>query len=268
MYTLNNGFSTSKATERQHQKYLNELLAPTTNKLLESIHFSKRAKVLHLGCSTGFVTFQLEKKIGSSGQITGVDKNQINLDTAQEKLNFLQLPNVNFSFFSSAEWKRKSDYNVIYSRLFFNQLKHPKEVLRSVKRFLKSGGVIVIEDIDFSNYYCFPHCYAFDRYFELFISLKQRKQQDAKVGSKLLAYLKDAGFQDVKAQMIAPSFLSTNNKPITSLSLESISEELLKENLISKSELQALLFEIKDFESRSDTMITLPSIYQVSGFCP
>ena len=38
------------------------------------------------------------------------------------------------------------------------------------------------------------------------------------------------------------------------------------ENLASQDELQALMSEIKSFEAQENTMITLPGIYQVSGY--
>lgn len=266
MNLLNSKYSVSKATGRKHKNLFYDILMPTSLELLKSFPIGKGSKILDLGCSTGQTSFLLLKYICSEGEVIGVDKNQMNLEIATKQRSVDHISKINFSHFADPVWKTKNYYDIIYSRLLFNQLRHPNKVLEMIFKYLVPGGIFIIEEMDFTNHYCFPNCYAFDRYFELIIELKKRKLQDAQIGSKVASIMKNIGFQNIQAQVVSPSFLKSKNKTIVSLSLENISESLLKEKLISPSELQALLFEIKDFESRSDTLITLPSIYQIWGY--
>ena len=66
--------------------------------------------------------------------------------------------------------------------------------------------------------------------------------------------------------MIPPAFLKVEHKAIASLTLESISEILLQEELITSTELEALLAELKAFENRKDTLVLLPGIYQAKAY--
>ena len=123
----------------------------------------------------------------------------------------------------------------------------------------------MIEDLDLSNYHCYPSSYAFERYVELVTELKKRQGADATIGSRLQTLLRKANFAHIQVQVVQPTFLNTEGKRIPSLSLENSSDLLLDEQLTTASELQALLFELKTYETREDTLITLPGIYQAWG---
>ena len=80
----------------------------------------------------------------------------------------------------------------------------------------------MVEDLDFSKYYCFPHCYAFDRYVELYTEIKKRQGADAHIGSQLFSLFQQSNFKNIKVQSVLPAFLSKESKHIASLTLESI----------------------------------------------
>ena len=50
---------------------------------------------------------------------------------------------------------------------------------------------------------------------------------------------------------------------IVSLTLEAVCTEILQLKLASKTELNALLLELKHFEKQEDTLISTPGVYQI-----
>ena len=78
--------------------------------------------------------------------------------------------------------------------------------------------------------------------------------------------LKQTGFKKINIQMVRPRFLTGKNKHIVSLLLENLSSKLIEEKIASPTEIQALLFELKDFENKQYTMITLPGIFQTCAY--
>lgn len=255
----------SYAAERKRDLILSKVLEPLTFNLFKKFKFKKGMHGLDLGCRTGEVTLQL-KSIFEEGKMTGVGFNDLHINIAREVAASKNQMNVEFIKKNISEWSGKGNYDFVYSRLLFNQLQEPLNVLKMLYRSLKKGGFIIAEEMNLSNFHCFPSCYAFQRFKELLIELKKCKGTNADIGQQLFSLFKEANFESVQIQVVKPDFLKLEEKHIPSLTLEYLTETLLEENLISRTELQALIFELKSYEKREDTLIRLPSIYQVSGF--
>ena len=258
--------SSSLLSGEKRNRIMAEVLSPSTAALLQKIHLQNGMCGLDLGCGTGEVTFQLAERVGQKGEVTGMDQNVDNIRKAQAKLLKDEWANVCFIMKNIVEWRESERYDFVYSRLLLNQLRQPSAVLQNVYRSMKSGGVMVVEDLDCSNYYCHPASYAFDRYLELFTAAKKRQGTDAHIGHKLLPLLEAAGFEKIQVQMVPATFLCQQNKPLASLTLDTISRILLSERLVSSTELTVLLDELRAFELRNDTLITAPGIYQAWGY--
>ena len=69
-------------------------------------------------------------------------------------------------------------------------------------RAVRPGGLAVIEDIDFGGYFCHPPCEGFDAYVRLYRTAAGRQGADADIGPKLYGMLLDAGWRDVKVNVI------------------------------------------------------------------
>ena len=172
---------------------------------------------------------------------------------------------MNFSIRIFWSWKKEQSYDFVYSRNFFNQLRHPLAMLKQIYNSLTPQGLAMIEDLDFSKLQCFPNSFAFSHFVELFTTVKKQQGVDANIGNKLSSLFQQANFSNIQVQLVSPSFLTGESKKMASLTLESIAPLLLDEILITPTELQALLIELKAFEENPHTMITLPGIYQAWG---
>ena len=179
--------------------------------------------------------------------------------------NKKNIKDITFRQLDIQDWEAPNTYDFVYSRLFFNQTQQPQETLHQIYNNLKPGGTAIVEDWDFSKYYCFPHCYAFDRHVELYTEIKKRLGTNAHIGSQLHPLFQESGFQNIQVQLVRPTFLHEEGKHIASLTLESIAPSLLEMKLTTLTELQALISELKTFEKQPDTLITMPGIYQVCG---
>lgn len=251
--------------EKRHRITL-EILESSTTALLQKIAFPDGMRGLDLGCGTGEVTFQLARRTGREGKIIGMDQDADNIRNAQEKQRKAEIRNVQFVWKNITEWQETERYDLVYSRFLLNRLKQPLTTLEGIYKSLKSGGMAVVEDMDCSNYYCHPACYAFDRYLELFTEAKKRQGTDPFIGHKLWSQLRAAGFQKIQVQMVPATFLRLQNKAFASLTLEYIAGMLLFERMVSDAELEVLLQELRAFEQRADTLITAPGIYQAWGY--
>ena len=251
-------FHLGSAAARKRQQVLAQALADSTMAFLKKIQFRNGMQGLDLGCKTGEVTRILNSLIGN-GNMTGIDMSATNIQIAREiARQNLNKSNIEYRHENIPEWSEKQCYNFVYSRLLFNQLREPLPMLRQIINSLKTGGIAMVEDLDFSQLHCFPNSFAFDRFVELYIAMKERYGTDANIGNQLSNLFRQAGFSNIQVQLARPTFLTGESKKIASLTLESIAANLLEEKLTTSTELQALLFEIKAFEAQAQSMISLP----------
>ncbi len=257
---------TNNAASRKRHQVLSEILAPSTMAFLQKVPFKKGMHGLDLGCGTGDNTMLLKTLIGSEGKMTGMDTSAFHIRIAKERAIQNEVDNIDYRHQNMLEWKEDEVYDFIYSGLLFNQLPVPLNILKQMYRSLKPGGYAMVEDLDYSEFHCFPNCYAFDRFVGLFTEIKKQQGTDANIGNHLNRLFQQAGFNKIQAQLVPPNFLKGKTKHIASLTLESIAPLLLEEKRTTPTELQALIFELKNFEEQKNTMITLPGIYQVVGY--
>lgn len=256
----------NKAAGRRRDEILANVLANSTSRFLQKIEFKTYTHGLDLGCGVGGVTLRLKSLMGQDGHMIGIDSNLTNVHIAREKATSLNQTKIEFHHKNMASWRPTTQYDFVYSRLLFNRLSRPLEVMDQIFNSLNIGGSVMIEDMDLSNYHCYPHCFAFDRYVELVADLKKRQGGNAMIGNQLSFLLRKTGFAHVQVQVVHPHFMNADGKRIPSLSLENIADALLAEKLVEVSELQALLFELKTFENHPESFITLPGIYQAWGY--
>jgi hypothetical protein len=127
------------------------------------------------------------------------------------------------------------------------------------------GGTIVIEDTDFAGSFCYPTCAAYERYNELYQELIQRRGGDPNTGPKLPAMLRRAGIQGIELNVIQPAHIRGEGKLMAPLTMSRISDALTAEGLATEDEAQRILTELNHVGADSETVISLPRIFQVWG---
>ncbi len=254
-----------RATSIKRSQILSNILTPSTRAFFRKVPIQKGMSGLDLGCGTGNNTLLLKTLVGSEGKMTGIDTNIDFIKIAAEKVLQNKLDQVDLSYQNILEWNEKQTYDFVYKGFLFPQLSNSSTVLHQVYRSLRPGGFAMMEDLDFSQFHCFPNCYAFDRLIELYMAIRLRQSTNTKNGKQLHSEFHNAGFENIKVQQVGPSFLTGKNKQIASLTLEQMVPILINKKLSTATELQVLIFELKKFEEQKNTMITMPGIYQVWG---
>jgi hypothetical protein len=127
------------------------------------------------------------------------------------------------------------------------------------------GGTVVIEDTDFAGSFCYPACAAYERYKELYQELLQRRGCDSNIGTKLPEMLRRAGIQNIELNIIQPAHVHGEGKLMAPLTMSRISDALTAEGLATKSETQEILTELNKVAADSETLISLPRVFQAWG---
>ncbi|MEM9548007.1 MAG: methyltransferase domain-containing protein [Bacteroidota bacterium] len=265
MHAFDNRSYIGSAAGRKRVHILSKILVRSSLSFFDRVHFDKNANGLDIFCGDGTSTRNLSETLGPHNTIHGFDHDATNIRFAQEKIA-QHIPRLRFKLLKNDNWYAAKTYAFIYCRTFLNQSYPPAELFQKMYASLQDNGTILLEYFDPSNFHCYPQNYAFERYLELYTSLKNIQKTRIESVGTLRTLLSQNRFQRIQIQQIAPAFLPEDCKQISSLCLESIGPQLQEHQLITPTELQALLSELKSFEKQKNTMICLPGIYQVVGY--
>jgi ubiquinone/menaquinone biosynthesis C-methylase UbiE len=244
---------------------LARVLLPTTTQLLERVGLIRGMKCLDVGCGGGQVAILLASIIGPEGRVVGTDTDAEILVLAKEDAKAAKATNVEFQQQDACACVWHEEFDVGYARFLLSHLNDPKDCLAAMVEACAPGGRIVIEDTDFAGSFCYPPCDAYDRYKELYQELLQRRGGDSNIGAKLPAILRRAGIQNVELNVIQPAHMHGEGKLMAPLTMSRISDALIGEGLATEDEAQQILTGLNDVAADSETLISLPRIFQVWG---
>jgi SAM-dependent methyltransferase len=244
---------------------LARVLLPTTTQLFDRVGLTEGMKCLDVGCGGGHVAILMARIVGPEGRVIGTDTDAEILALAREDAKAAKATNIEFQQHDACASSWHNKFDVAYARFLLSHLNEPENCLAAMVETCVPGGRIVIEDTDFAASFCYPPCAAYERYKELYQKLVERMDGDSNIGPRLPALLRRAGVQNVEVNVIQPAHIRGEGKLMAPLTMARISDALNAEGLVTEDEAQQILTEFNAVAADSDTLISLPRIFQVWG---
>lgn len=134
----------NEVAPRYHKRWASVNKGPfqSTKKLVELVNISKGDAVLDVACGTGVVTNEIQKKIGKSGYVVGIDTSSTAIKIAK-KWN-CKKSNVSFVNTDAEKFYFSKKFDVVtcqYALFFFP---NAQKALKNMKNSLKKSGNIGI----------------------------------------------------------------------------------------------------------------------------
>lgn len=237
---------------------------PSTKVLLDRVGLRQGMHCLDVGCGTGAVTLKMAEMVGPSGLAVGLDLDEDSLSLARKEAHRLEL-NAEFRPGTVIGLQEASAYDLVFGRFVLTHLREPEKAIARMVAAARPGGVIVVEDIQFTGHFCYPACPAFDRYVELYQGVVRRKGGDPNIGPRLLGMFLDAGFADVDLEVIQPTYWQGPGKQIAAVTMEHIREAVVGAGLADDEKINGIVAELDSFARDLRTTMSLPRIFQVWG---
>ncbi len=241
------------------------VLLPTTKRLLHSVGLITGMRCLDVGCGGGHVSILMANVVGPEGRVIGTDSDAAILALAREDAEAAKAVNVTFQQLDACAWVWHEEFDLAYARFLLSHLNEPQSCLASMVEGCVSGGTIVIEDTDFAGSFCYPASRAYERYKELYQQLVKRRGGDSNIGQKLAAMLRRAGVQEIEVNVIQPAHIQGEGKLMAPFTMSRISGALIAEGMATEHELQEIMTGLNQIAADSETLISLPRIFQVWG---
>lgn len=166
----------------------------------------KAHRILDAGCGPGFVALEVARAYQPE-VLHGVDIDPKLIEIADEQLSIMTdeekqgLENIELEFKTGSVYSlpcSDADYNMVYSRFVLQHLDDPMKALTELKRVVKPGGRVLIEDIDDGMLFLDPEPGGYRAVQDTAEKLQSEWGGDRRIGRKLHRYLRESGFEDIR----------------------------------------------------------------------
>jgi SAM-dependent methyltransferase len=249
---------------RERLRVLSHVLQGGTLNFLDRVGLRPGMACLDVGCGGGDVTRELARRVGSGGRVVGLDMDLTQLEIVRAEAAAQNIMNINYRVADVGD--PPSDlgaFDFVYTRFLLCHLKQPGAALTWMAGCLKRGGILAIEDCDFTGHFCYPPSPAFDRYVELCGEVMRRRGGDPSIGLKLPQMITDAGLSIGGVTVSHPSDVEGDVKLLNALTMENIVEAVLADKLATTEEVIQLVNTLNTTTHDKGTFASVTRIMQV-----
>jgi SAM-dependent methyltransferase len=253
---------------RERLKVLSRVMHASTSAVFDRVGIADGMMCLDVGCGSGDVALELARRVAPNGKVTGSDIDPKKIELARGEAENLGINNIEFRISDIRERPASAEFNVVHARFLLTHLSDPRDAVDVFYQHLKPGGLVIVEDIDFSGHFVYPESNAFRRYHELYCTAVRRRGGDPDIGPRVPLLLKERGFANVEMSIAQPASRAGEVKLINALTMENIADAVVDEKLATREEVVELIKDLYDYAADPETIAGLPRIVQAWGRRP
>jgi SAM-dependent methyltransferase len=255
---------------RERLRVLSRILYASTMSLLDRFPFKDGQRCLDIGCGGGDVTVELARRVAPHGKAVGADIDELQLDIARREARAHGVTNIEFRTLDirTIDEDIVSGFDFVYARFLLTHLSDPSNAVAALFRYLRPGGLVLLEDVDFSGYFTYPATEAFRRYHGLYCAIVRNRGGDPDIGPRLPILLADTGFEKVEMNIVQPMGTQGEVKLLNPITLENIADTVVEDGLAMRAEIGTLVEELYRFAEDPRTVAGVPRVVQAWGRRP
>lgn len=223
-----------------------ERLKEQASTLNDVIHydstFAEGSYILEAGCGVGAQT-QIIAKINPGSKFISVDLSQDSLDKAQEMLRASEISNVQLLLADINHLPFSDEtFDNVFICFLLEHLVNPVNVLKELKRVLKTGGQLIAIEGDHGSAFFYPDSIYAKSVINCQTQLQRQLGGNTNIGRELYPLVKSAGFKHIS---VSPRMIYTNAnetelsknfvKNIFTPMIEDVGKKAVKEGMIDNA---------------------------------
>ena len=253
---------------RERLRVLARIQAAPTIRLLTRVRIERGARCLDAGCGGGDVSLELARIAGPGGEVVGIDRDEIKLELAREEAAAAGLDNVSYRAGDVTELDAEGEFDLVYSRFLLAHLADPAAAMERLVAAARPGGLVVMEDIDFSGAFCHPESRAYRRFFELFPAAIRAHGGNPTFGPELPGVMARAGVRDIDVRVTQATGRDPDVKLMPALTFENAIDSVAGAGLARREAVEAMVDELYAFAADPESLLALPRVVQAWGRAP
>ena len=245
---------------------VNEVHGPDTRAFLTKSGLRPGMRVADIGCGIGTISCWMAAQVGAHGSVAGVDISADQVVTARRRALDDGVDNVTFSSASAYDTGLEANgFDLVFCRFVLMHLQRPEAALREMRSLLRPGGILAVEDGDFTALFCHPPLAAFDRFTELYRAAGARHGADFEIGRRLYELVRSAGFDSADVTLAQPIFVRGQAKRLPEWTLAECEATLVEAQLTTPAEIKEIVAVLADYAASDGTAIGMARMMQVAA---
>jgi SAM-dependent methyltransferase len=240
-----------------------DAVASEAGALLDRIGVAAGWRCLDLGCGARGITDLLSERVGSTGRVIGIDKNEQFLAHARAHAG----ANVEFHRGNAyATGLPAGAFDLVHMRFVAATAGEPEVLLREAVRLARPGGVVVLQEPDADTLDCYPPHPAWDRLKTAMLGAFAGVGADVFLARRLHTLMAQAGLADIHYRPFVLGLRGddpmADHLPAT---VESLRGTILTLGLLSEAEIPGLLARCRAHIRDPGTVVRSFMVAQVWG---
>lgn len=256
--------------EEERLRRLPRELAPDSNQFLDRLGIQPGDRAVDIGCGPQGILDLLSDKVGPTGRVIGVERNESTAQLGQQFVFEHQFRNVQVLHGDAkATGLPRASFDLVHARLVFVNAPEPQRVLDEMVALVRPGGTVASQEVDWGMSLCHPPSPAWDRLLGVFEAYSRSQGVDLCIGRKTYQMFRSVGLVDVEVTPVIHSYgLGSSLRNILFHLLESVRDGLVKHGVLTDIEFREQLTELKRHLDDADRLVIPPLFLQVSGRKP
>ena len=238
---------------RERLELVDHLYGPYSHQFLKKLPLQPGMTVADVGCGIGTMSTWFAKAVGSAGQVTAIDSSEAQLSIAKEKARNQNLTNIEFIQSSIFELPKIKCFDLVYCRFLLIHLPQAKQACEIMFNLVKENGFLICEEYTLSHCRSQPESIVFNQAMKLMIDLGQRSGSNFDMGMHLSQLLSNVS--PVYIETSHPIITEKKEKRLLEMGLRERAPALVAAKMITKTELDQLLMDLRRYTDQSEVMI-------------
>jgi len=238
--------------------------------LLDQIGLVAGARAVEIGCGPRGCLDLIAERVGSTGEVVGVERSAEAVDLARTFIAERNLSNVRVLQGDARQTDLpRGEFDLAIARLVLINVPHPEEVVSEMAALVRPGGVVAPHEADWMASACDPPLAAWDRLNDLMFAFARKNGNDLLIGRRLPRMLRDAGLVDVRVNpLLHVPPLGHPRRMILLDLVENLRERVLSEKLIEETDLDELMASVRHHLEDPHTLEVFAMYFQAWGRKP
>ncbi len=236
--------------------------------LFDRIDIHPGWKCVDLGCGPMGVLDPLSRRVGVSGQVTGVDHNPYYIQAAKKFINQKHLTNVlviNGDLFNNS--LKSHSFNLCHMRFVFSEKGCDRKLLEKMIDLTQPGGVIVSQESDWTTWKCYPQKTPWSIIRNAMIALFEYKGGDINAGLRTFQMFNETDLSEIQIRtaILAMPLGHPYRSGLVQFAL-SMREKIISAHILTKNEFDKQIDECKEVIMNPNVIILSYTLTQVWGW--
>jgi ubiquinone/menaquinone biosynthesis C-methylase UbiE len=247
-----------------------ELLKPAARSMLDQIGVARDWWTIDVGCGPLGILDLLAESTGSGAEVIGLERDPNMLEFGHELMSQRGLDSVRLIQGDAHDTGMPtSSFDLAHARLLLVNVPEPMGVINEMKRIVRPGGWVALEEVDWLSWVCDPIHPAWARLLEINAEIWGKRGMDVYVGRKLPRMLMRAGLTDVRSNIHVPVYRNDHEYQFLLLTFSKINrDEMIAKGYVTAAEFTEMTVSLEAHLSKPDTFTTWSLFYQAWGRKP